>query len=108
MPMDSHMCFEHSIQKNNTIEIEKIKFVQILRYVWVDLDMDWEHLDIIRINNNNPENQRFYTLRVILSEPFYNFIHWDNEFHAVSRIRTSDLGRVWISSKSSPKRPIPP
>ena len=97
--MDSHMCFEHSMQKNNTKEIEKIKFVQILPHVWVDLDMDGEHLDIIRINNKNPENQRFYTLRVILSEPFYNFIYWDNEFHAVSRIRTSDLGRVWISSK---------
>ena len=72
--MDSHMCFEHSMQKNNTIEIEKIKFVQILPHVWVDLDMDGEHLDIIRINNKNPENQRFYTLRVILSEPFYIFI----------------------------------
>ena len=23
MPMDSHMCFEYSMQKNNTIEIEK-------------------------------------------------------------------------------------
>ena len=102
------MCFEHSMQKNNTIEIEKIKFVQILTLVWVDLDMDGVHLDIIRINNKNPGNQCFYLLRVILSEPFFNFIYWDNEFHALRMIWTSDLGRVWISSKSSPKCPIPP
>ena len=61
--------------------------------------MAGEHLDIIRINNKNPENQRLYSscsLRVI-------FIYWDNEFHAVRRIWRSDLGRVWISSKSSSK-----
>ena len=42
--------------------------------------MAGEHLDIIRINNKNSENQRFYSLRVILSAPFYNFSYWDNEF----------------------------
>ena len=70
---------------------EKIKFVQIDPHVGVDLDMAGEHLDIIRTNNKNPENQPFYSLRVILSELFYNFIYWDNEFHAVGRIWTSDL-----------------
>ena len=74
----------------------------------VDLDMAGKHLDIIRINNKNPENQHFYSLRVILSEPFYNFIYWDNEFHAMGRIWTSDLGRIWTLSKFSPKCPIPP
>ena len=88
------------------IEIEIIKFVQILPHVWVDLDMAGEHLDIIRINNKNPENQRFYLLRVILSEPFYNFIYWYNEFHAVGRIWTSNMGRIRTLSKSSPKCPI--
>ena len=29
--------------------------------------MDWEHLDIIGINNKNPEFFYFYLLRVILS-----------------------------------------
>ena len=88
--------------------VKKIKFVHILPHVWVDLDMAGEHLDIIRINNKNPENQRFYSLRVILSESFYNFIFWNIEFHAVGRIWTSDLERVWTLSKSSPKCPIPP
>ena len=46
--------------------------------MWVDLNMAGEHLDIIRINNMNPENERFYSLRVILSESFYNFSYWDN------------------------------
>ena len=94
MPMDSHMCFEHSMQKNNTIEIEKNQICPDPPHVWVDLDMAGGHLNIIRINNKNPENQRFYSLRVILFEPFYNCIYWDNTFHAVRRIWTSDLGRV--------------
>ena len=59
----------------------------------MDLDMAGEHSDIIRINNKNPENQRFYSLRVILSESFYNLIYCDNKFHAVGMIWTSDLGR---------------
>ena len=76
--------------------------------MWVDLDMDGEHLDIIRINNKNPENQRFYSLRVILSEPFFNFIYWDNVFHAVGKTWTSELGRIRTLLKFSPKCPIPP
>ena len=32
------------------------KFVQIHPHVWEHLDMAGEHLDIIRINNKNPEN----------------------------------------------------
>ena len=65
----------------------------------VDLDMAGEHLDIIKINNKNPENHRFYSLRVILSEPFYNCMYLDNEYHVVRRIWTSDLGRVWTLFK---------
>ena len=32
----------------------------------VNLDMVGEHLDIIRINDKNPKNPRFYSLRVII------------------------------------------
>ena len=60
------------MQKNNMArDRKKIYIVQILPHVWVDLDMAREHLDIIRINNKNPENQRFYSLRVILYESYY-------------------------------------
>ena len=55
--------------QNNTMDRDrkKIKFVQILPHLWVDSDMAREHLDINKINNKNPENKRFYSLRVILS-----------------------------------------
>ena len=81
------------MQKNNMDrDRNKFKFVQILPHVWVDdLDMAGQHLDILIINNKNSEKQGFYSLRVILSEPFYNFIYWDDEFHAMGRICTSDL-----------------
>ena len=46
--------------------IKKIKFVEIQSHVWKHLGMAWEHLDIIRINNKNSENQRFYSLENIL------------------------------------------
>ena len=51
------------MQKNNIARGRKtIKFVQILPHVWVDLDMAGEHLDIIRINNKNPEINVFIHL----------------------------------------------
>ena len=55
--------------QNNNMDRDrkKFNFFQILPHVWVDLDMAGEHLDIIKINNNNLENKRLYSLRVILS-----------------------------------------
>ena len=38
---------------------------------------------------------------IILSEPFYNFIYWDNGFHALGMNWTRDLGKIWTLSKSS-------
>ena len=63
------------------LEIEKIKFVQILAHVWVDLDMAGEHLNIIRINNKNPENQinweSYYLSHFItLASGIMNFMLW--------------------------------
>ena len=50
MPMDSHIYFYHSMHKNNMDrDSKKIKFIQILPHVCVDLDMAGEHLNIKRI-----------------------------------------------------------
>ena len=64
--MNSNMCFEHSMQKNNTVEIEKNQICPDPPPCVVNLDMVGEHLDIIRINDKNPKNPRFYSLRVII------------------------------------------
>ena len=59
--MDSNMDCYHSLEKVNMDgDLKQRKFVSMI--VWEHLYMAGEHLDIIRINNKNPENQRFCSL----------------------------------------------
>ena len=41
-------------------DLKQLKFVSMI--VWKHLYMAGEHLDIMKINNKNPENPRFYSL----------------------------------------------
>ena len=52
---ETHVCVFNTLYRRMTW-LKKIKFVQILPHVWVDLDIAGEHLDIIRNNNKNSDN----------------------------------------------------
>ena len=49
------ICVLNILCRRKTIEIEKNLIFPDFHHVWVDLDMTGEHLDIIGINNKNPE-----------------------------------------------------